>query len=251
MVKSTFVVQFLLLSEAFSSAIQIVAGISVVHLDKCHENAWHLLFSGKEMWGLKPFDSSDPGWPCTIPSARTSGKLFLFSSMQHKHTLNICLLSSHVSRSSPTPRAQWMWAAHSFKAGSASRIQTLLPTYHCTSTTRRSRIRETTSVRSSSPTVLAWPNSSVWKWKVQPTTVISQPRRHDSYCSAPVPQSLLLFRRVLCRGSLWPRGMWVWAARPAPGSPFLCTSGRKPVPPQRSSSLLCLVSCFINISKTI
>lgn len=66
--------------------------------------------------------------------------------------------------------------------------------------------------------------------------------KHNNNHVILLSQFLLLFLSALCQGSQCWKETWLWAAPPALGSPFLCTGGRRPVPPLRSSSRPCSVS---------
>lgn len=78
---------------------------------------------------------------------------------------NVACLSC-LSRSSPTPKGPWAWAAPSLKAGWASSAACRHLTSPCTSTTPRSLTLDATSARSSSLKTLTSPPSSVSTWRV-------------------------------------------------------------------------------------
>lgn len=139
-------------------------------------------------------------------------------------------------RSSPTPKAPWVWAAPSLRVVWASSAACHPATYPCTSTTPRSPTLDATSVRLSSPTTLTSPPSSTWTWRVQHAhpreSDEASPRLTEPFC----PQFLLLLLAVLCRGSQRWRETWPWAAHPAMEPRCPPTAGRGLLPRLRSSS---------------
>ncbi len=154
---------------------------SVMHSTKCSRNAKQSQFSGQEMSGLKiplilltqdnhKMQSYWRGcqwnwflccaqiWTNTLNCVLTSHFSFLFLYIW----LSVCL-----SRSSPTPKAPWVWAAPSLRAALVSLPPCPQGRCHCTSTTPRSLTQDATSARSSFLIILASQTSSVWTWKVR------------------------------------------------------------------------------------
>lgn len=115
-------------------------------------------------------------WTNTLNCVLTSLFYFLFLYIW---------LSVRLSRSSPTPKAPWVWAAPSLGAALVSPPTCPHARCRCTSTTPRSPTQDATSARSSFLIILASPLSSVWTWRVRNRFIqtFTSPCLHYSYTS--------------------------------------------------------------------
>lgn len=156
------------------------------------------------------------------------------------------IFPSTPSRSSHTPRVLWTWEALSSKVGLVSPPPCPHETCLCTSTTHRSQTPAVTSARSSSLITLATLLSWHWTWRVRfklQTRRCVQSNRMSVFIHLIfLLQCPLMFLSALSQGSQCWKETWRWAARPVLGNHFLCTSGGRPAPPLKSSSLPCWVS---------